>query len=315
MDWNDLLRICRGRLGESTRTGKGDKRSYFDRYELILEASTIQNRASREIKCIETDTDGTAVQLVAGQVLHDLPQDCLMIRAAKYEDDHFLETQFSRRPHDTPMVSGQPSILFVQNNKIGFDTIVDANAILYMWYTKLTAIYGIKFEDQNTDSDTVTVTVTDKLLKIEISGGTKAGSYSFPFTAYPTIKTLVDAVNGSTINVYAARGQGCIPQRKCTDLELTVSRDWHQDDFAVFFPPELPEQMQEDIIVNAMMSAAEAKRGNIEKAEYYSKKCDAAIERNKQTWPDRMFGVGYPVIGDPDDSRFSMVDTRRVMRS
>jgi len=167
-----------------------------------------------------------------------------------------------------------------------------------VYYYRTAPIYGLQFNDMNTDTTDVKVQNSGKALTLTITGGTYAGSYPYPFTNDATIGQIVDRINLATHNVKATLGEHCNYDRQCTDLELITSADFHGTEWALFFPIEVPEEFQRSVMIPKMLAVAQAKAGNFDKSIAYNQASENGIQAGIATYLDRQKSLGIETIKD-----------------
>ncbi len=295
MTWYEILLLTQDRLGEDVLGTE----NFFKQHQLKLAAAMVQLEASGEIKCLEADSFAT-IPLVSGQELHAAPDDMIEPRAIKYEDLLYLKTQFRRKPTFLPTNrSSSPTSFYLQNKKIGvYPAVNSAGKYIYIWYWRLAPPYGFRITDTNTDSTTVTMSVASDKITVTIVGGVNAGEFVFDFATNTTIDALVPAINSSSRGLLAEKNSSCLGARPSTDLEIITSGDFSRISMVAFFPPELPEEMHREILMEAMLEAAWDKNGKRSNSRQSRETYKNSILLWEAEWRKRYASIGPERVAD-----------------
>lgn len=208
MLWNEVLELATDNLSETTSDN-----DYFQRSKMVFIGSLAQHTASKEIRCLEYNDDGYAIALVRGQVLYDLPEDCLGIEKVRYNTDSgwFLD-YVEKRPEITPDYSDYPVQYWLHGlNKIGIYNPPSSTAAFTLTHTGT----GTACTAAN-DGTTWTNTVTG------------VGAYTYTLATYSTVTLLVAAMNLDTgtsgITAVALSGD-----EDPADLEVVTAESIYED--------------------------------------------------------------------------------------
>jgi len=295
MLWGDLLELATDQIAETVSdTG------YFQKtYNLKLYAASVQNYATRLIKCLEHE-DSHSIALTAAIAYYSLPADFIQFTAAKYIDLNFLIPR-DKRPMVVAYPSGSPREIWVEGKKFGLYPAPDTVGPLYVWYKRVEPTYAFSLQDTNANSTVCTLSVTTTKLTFTITSGPNAGAYDVDWATYPTIESVVLRINSLAKGVVAVKNAQCDDARLPSDLEVvtgikikdTTASPVLNRVTAAFLNPVIPDEYQVPILVEAMIEQAKKKDREYQIALEHRANWMGAIKEARATWQDRKTGI-YP---------------------
>jgi len=207
MLWNEVIELATGTVAEPTSDA-----DYFKRSNMAFVGAISQHTASKKLRTLEYNDDGYEISLVRGQILYDLPVDCLGIEKVRFNTDWFLNFR-EKRPAATPDLNSYPVNYWIHGkSKVGV-------------YPPPSSINALTLEHTGIGT-AATVANDGTALTITITG---VGAYPYTLATYATVTLLVAAINGDTATsgVTATENSGTSDP---TDLEIVSATDIYESD-------------------------------------------------------------------------------------
>ncbi len=161
-----------------------------------------------------------------------------------------------------------------------------------LWYHRVAPPYAFRLIDTASGGSAATYTVTDTKVTIIITGGANAGTYNYPFVTYPTMDTMVQGINIENVGVKAVLHEQCPNDKDTKGLEeMSATTFFGLSTTKMYLDPEIPDEMQRNILVEYGMHIARQKDRDYAKSNNHMALEMKWIQYYKKHWKDRFMSM------------------------